>query len=138
MEHVIIAWGTGLVTVLASAVVRKSVPPVKEGHFGDGPDLFDGLLMAILLAGSVLSIYTLTQVDGNYFMLVYAVLGISAVRMAGDWLDIGRGIKRRTYPQSGAMPAGSSLFPFQRNDYLHYQLGGNSRLYPVKWTGKAI
>ena len=49
-------------------------------------DRFDGVLTGILLAGSVLSIYTLSQVDGNYFMLVYAVLGISAVRMTGTWI----------------------------------------------------
>ena len=42
--------------------------------------------MITLLAGSAASIYTLSQVDGNYFMLVYAVVVISTMRITGDWL----------------------------------------------------
>lgn len=44
--------------------------------------------MIILLAGSAASIYTLSQVDGNYFILVYAVVVISTVRITGHWFKI--------------------------------------------------
>lgn len=82
MAHVIIAWGTGLVTVLLLAwavcmvqKIRQRKEKIRE------QDVFDGALIAVLTAGSILSIYTLYQVDGNYFMLVYALASISGTRL---------------------------------------------------------
>ena len=138
MEHVIIAWGTGLVTALLLLWCVSLCLRVKgKGTSGTARDLFDGLLMAILLAGSVLSIYTLTQVDGNYFMLVYAVLAISAVRMAGDWLDIGRGIKTPgRILRAGLCLLAVPFFLFSAMITCTTSWAGTPGFTPVKWTGK--
>lgn len=112
MAHVIIAWGTGLILILAliwlQAVYcrryvyyrrytgRRKAPgaagaaDAADAAAPDIPDApgaaalnrFDTILLAVLTAGSLASIYTLYQVDGNYFILFYGVLAISAVRMA--------------------------------------------------------
>lgn len=88
MAHVIIAWGTGIVTVFLViwlAVSWKAVRMRGKGDQTRAPqyflDLFDGILIPVLALGCLASIYTLYQVDGNYFILFYSLLVISALRM---------------------------------------------------------
>lgn len=84
--HVIIAWGTGIVTVFLIIWLAVSWKAARRGpqHF---LNLFDRILIPVLALGSLVSIYTLYQVDGNYFILFYSVLVISALRMGcrQDW-----------------------------------------------------
>lgn len=138
MDHVIIAWGTGLVTILLILwcinLIFRLRSGKQSGFFMNSHDRFDGVLTGILLAGSVLSIYTLSQVDGNYFMLVYAVLGISAVRMTGAW------IKARK--EAGNQWAHKSLcflavpfFLFNTLVSCTTSWAGTPGFTPVKWTG---
>ena len=86
MAHVIIAWGTGIVTVFLIIWLAVSWKAARRGpqHF---LNLFDRILIPVLALGSLVSIYTLYQVDGNYFILFYSVLVISALRMGcrQDW-----------------------------------------------------
>lgn len=96
MAHVIIAWGTGLVTLFlfiwaGAAVRRDRDETVKE------LDFFDRVLVPVLALGSIASIYTLSQVDGNYFILFYALLVISALRMWGCG-NRGNGLGKRILP----------------------------------------
>lgn len=94
MAHVIIAWGTGIVTVFLliwAVVAWKAGRRRGKGKQADETDqtwspqsflnLFDFILIPVLALGSLASIYTLYQVDGNYFILFYALLVISALRM---------------------------------------------------------
>ena len=53
-------------------------------------ELFDRVLLPVMALGCIASIYTLSQVDGNYFILFYALLVISALRMAGSRPESGR------------------------------------------------
>ncbi len=116
MDHVIIAWGTGLIAVLLFlwicwffAFVRKgglrrptagrpeaqSARPMASGPAAQpaspeaedqpaclaansGQSFCEALLIPTLGLACVYSIYTLSQVDGNYFVLFYALLIISA------------------------------------------------------------
>lgn len=94
MDHVIIAWGSILVTALLLFWIFQVVIRVVKHQKISQLDFFDGFLMITLLAGSAASIYTLSQVDGNYFMLVYAVVVISTMRITGDWVE-----ERRTGKQ---------------------------------------
>ncbi len=86
MDHVIIAWGSGLITFLLfvwAAAAWKAVGTETERAL----NFFDRMLIPALALGCVASIYTLSQVDGNYFILFYALLIVSALRM----LDFGGG-----------------------------------------------
>lgn len=84
MDHVVIAWGTGLVTLflfiwLISAIRgRKDRTPL---------EVFDRVLMVVMIMGCMASIYTLSQVDGNYFILFYSLLVIISMRMGGSVLS---------------------------------------------------
>ena len=80
MAHVIIAWGTGIVTVFLVIWLAVSWKAGRRG-LRHPLNLFDCILIPVLALGSLTSIYTLYQVDGNYFILFYAVLVISALRM---------------------------------------------------------
>lgn len=80
MAHVIIAWGTGIVTVFLVIWLAVSWKAGRRG-LRYPLNLFDCILIPVLALGSLASIYTLYQVDGNYFILFYAVLVISALRM---------------------------------------------------------
>ncbi len=82
MAHVIIAWGTGIVTVFLVIWLAVSWKAGRRG-LRHPLNLFDCILIPVLALGSLASIYTLYQVDGNYFILFYAVLVISALRM--EW-----------------------------------------------------
>lgn len=85
MSHVIIAWGTVLITALLLFWIFQVIIRVVKRQKISQLDFFDGFLMVTLLLGSAASVYTLTQVDGNYFILVYAVVVISTVRITGYW-----------------------------------------------------
>lgn len=78
MAHVIIAWGTALVTLLLI------LWPLAAKKSRDELDRFDCVLLPVLALGSVFSIYTLYQVDGNYFILLYALLVVSTAGMIGE------------------------------------------------------
>lgn len=86
MDHVVIAWGTGLVTLflfiwLISAIRgRKDRTPL---------EVFDRVLMVVMIMGCMASIYTLSQVDGNYFILFYSLLVVISMRMGGSVLSSG-------------------------------------------------
>lgn len=80
MAHVIIAWGTGLVTVFIFLWVMTAWGLGRGGR-KDPLNRFDCILLPVLALGSIVSIYTLSQVDGNYFILFYALLVVSALRM---------------------------------------------------------
>ncbi len=88
MDHVIIAWGTVLITALLLFWIFQVITRVMKRQKISQLDFFDGFLMVTLLVGSAASIYTLSQVDGNYFILVYAVVVISTVRITGHWFKI--------------------------------------------------
>lgn len=88
MDHVIIAWGTVLITALLLFWIFQVITRVLKHQKISQLDFLDGFLMVTLLVGSAASIYTLSQVDGNYFILVYAVVVISTVRITGHWFRI--------------------------------------------------
>ena len=73
MDHVIIAWGTGLFLICLTAALLYGRQVVKNAE--------TKLLWAVLgtVTGiSIVSIYLLWQVDGNYFMLWYSLAAVCA------------------------------------------------------------
>lgn len=87
MDHVIIAWGTGLIAVLLFLWVCWFFVFVRKGGLRripaagtafSGQSFCEALLIPTLGLACIYSIYTLSQVDGNYFILFYAILIISA------------------------------------------------------------
>lgn len=141
MEHVIIAWGTVLVTALLLFWIFQVITRFIKHQQISQLDFFDGFLMITLLIGSAASIYTLAQIDGNYFILVYAVAAISTVRITGYWLKIRRDRKHcRSYnrqcssgnekdPQVRHLFTGRSILSLQYPDRILYQLGRMPGLY---------
>ena len=90
MDHVIIAWGSGLITFLlfvwiVGAWRNKGREAVKA------LDFFDRMLIPSLGLVCVTSIFTLSQVDGNYFILFYALLIVSSLRMLDTGSEGGEG-----------------------------------------------
>ena len=74
MDHVILAWGTGLIFLCLLAAVlygRTALEHTEKKERNPLAFLCCALGMMTLL--SVISIYLLWQVDGNYFMLWYAL-----------------------------------------------------------------
>lgn len=95
MDHVIIAWGTGLVALFLIIWVCSAV----RGRRERSPvAVFDRILLPVMALGCVASIYTLSQVDGNYFILFYALLVISSVKMAGSLLISGNMMAENMIP----------------------------------------
>lgn len=80
MGHVIIAWGSGLVTFLLFVWVLAAWRADGRDEAG-ALNFFDRLLIPVLALGCMASIYTLSQVDGNYFILFYGLLIVSSLRM---------------------------------------------------------
>ena len=97
MDHVIIAWGTGLITLLAFLWVCWLIGFVRTGgmkgrrgfaageHAASSASLqpfCEALLLPALGLACIYSVYTLSQVDGNYFILFYTLLitGVSGIR----------------------------------------------------------
>lgn len=138
MDHVIIAWGTGLVTILLIMwcvnLLLRICSPGQRKLLAGSQDLFDGILGGILLTGSVLSIYTLAQVDGNYFMLVYAILGISTVRMTGKWLEV-QGKEKARWARRSLCILTVPFFFFNTLVSCTTSWAGTPGLTPVKRTG---
>lgn len=67
MAHVIIAWGTGLLLIsLTAAVLYRKQVNTRLYH----------LLLLNITGLSVVSVYLLWQVDGNYFMLWYSMAAV--------------------------------------------------------------
>lgn len=88
MSHVVIAWGTGLVFVLA--VIIAAAAYVRRGNQGCETKAGVRYLQITTLfvaVGSLVSIRLLWQVDGNYFMLLYALLVILGVIAIGSVED---------------------------------------------------
>lgn len=138
MDHVIIAWGTGLVTLLLVLWCVNLWIRLRAGKqselFMSSQDRFDGVLTGILLAGSALSIYTLSQVDGNYFMLVYAVLAVSAVRMTGSWMEARKREGNKGVQRSLCLLA-VPFFLFNTLVSCTTSWAGAPGFTPVKWAG---
>ena len=138
MDHVIIAWGTGLVTLLLILwcinLFFRLRAENQPGRFMSSQDRFDGVLIGILLTGSVLSIYTLSQVDGNYFMLIYAILGISAVRMTGAWIKARSEAENQWVLKGLCFPA-ALFFLFNTLVSCTTSWAGTPGFTPVKWIG---
>ena len=83
MAHVIIAWGTGLVTFLLLLWLAWTF--FRRNFFQRAREAwFDCILILVLCLGSAASIYTLSQVDGNYFILLYSLLAVGTVRLAAE------------------------------------------------------
>ena len=97
MDHVIIAWGTGLITLLSFLWVCWLIGFVRTGgmkgrrgfasgeHAASSASLqpfCEVLLLPALGLACIYSVYTLSQVDGNYFVLFYTLLitGVSGIR----------------------------------------------------------
>lgn len=85
MAHVIIAWGgvLPLVFFLLFLCHRLTAGKEERKQKGGGELTFLALLLAALLFIDLVSLYSLSQIDGNYYMLTYAI-----VILAGCiWLD---------------------------------------------------
>ncbi len=97
MAHVVIAWGSSLMVMFLLAFILWG-RRWKESQRGTGRDkAWKCLSLAALVIGgvSLVSVYLLWQVDGNYFMLLYvllAVLGTVSMTAAGESMeDAGKG-----------------------------------------------
>ncbi len=85
MAHVIIAWGGVLPLVFfLFFLCRRLTAGKEERKQKSGGELtFLALLLAVFLFIDLVSLYSLSQIDGNYYMLTYAI-----VILAGCiWLD---------------------------------------------------
>jgi hypothetical protein len=85
MAHVIIAWGGVLPLVFFLLFLCRRLTAGKEERKqkSGGELTFLALLLAVFLFIDLVSLYSLSQIDGNYYMLTYAI-----VILAGCiWLD---------------------------------------------------
>ena len=73
MDHVIIAWGTGLFLICLAAGLLYGRQAVKNVE-----TKLIWTLLGTVTGISIVSIYLLWQVDGNYFMLWYSLAAICA------------------------------------------------------------
>ena len=84
MAHVRIAWGTSFLVIFLLLLLVPLVVEMRKLRGREKKPLF--CLVCILLtngAASLAALYLLWQVDGNYFMLLYALLSILAVIILG-------------------------------------------------------
>jgi len=81
MAHVIIAWGT--VFPLIFLVLLIFFPRKRKPRGSSRALTYLALVLAGVLLVNLVSLYSLYQIDGNYYMLFYALLIISG----GIWLD---------------------------------------------------
>ena len=84
MAHVRIAWGTSFLVIFLLLLLVPLVVEMRKLREREKKPLF--CLVCILLtngAASLAALYLLWQVDGNYFMLLYALLSILAVIILG-------------------------------------------------------
>ncbi len=129
MDHVIIAWGTGLVTLLAflwacwlAGFVRTGGMRGRRGFaagehavpgahgsaarpWASAQPFCEALLLPVLGLACIYSVYTLSQVDGNYFILFYTLLitGVSGIRQRhGRKTDLERNLSGLLAPLAAA------------------------------------
>lgn len=83
MDHVILAWGGYTLFFLLLLWITGSFcgKPVDKGRKG-GPSSFFNILYVPFLAVNLVSLFMLTQVDGNYFMLLYVLTGVYVLKEA--------------------------------------------------------
>ena len=109
MDHVIIAWGTGLVTLLAFLWACWLIGFVRTGGMrgrrASAQPFCEALLLPVLGLACIYSVYTLSQVDGNYFILFYTLLitGVSGIRQRhGRKTDLERNLSGLLAPLAAA------------------------------------
>lgn len=86
MDHVIIAWGTPtiLLLLLVILLIGKNKKDYKSWQDKQTAIYLNWIFFALSVV-SVISVYKLWQVDGNYFMLLYAIIVIQAVLCINRW-----------------------------------------------------
>lgn len=81
MNHIIIAWGTTLCTflfILVIIIVLLNLKAFIEKAKADSCLSLLGMLYFGLFIASILSLWLLKKPDGNYFMLFYVIVIITA------------------------------------------------------------
>lgn len=128
MAHVIIAWGGGMMVFLMAAVI---VPGMLRRRESGTLVRYLGILTAGTGLVSLVSLYLLWQIDGNYYQLFYILIVLlAAVLLAGEErnLNMGtvalwkRGIRRALVP----------LYCFQLLVSALTNWSGTTGLTPVK------
>lgn len=89
MDHVWIAWGTCLLFVFCFLFLVPFFAPMQKPKDEEKSPLFC-LVGMFVMDGmvSLLALYLLWQVDGNYFILLYCLFGILAAVVIGKLKDI--------------------------------------------------
>lgn len=84
MAHVRIAWGTAFLLVFLALFVLLPAVGIKDVKKKEKKALICLVLVFLTVGGaSLAALYLLWQVDGNYFMLLYALFGILAAVALG-------------------------------------------------------
>lgn len=85
MAHVIIAWGGILPLIFFIFFLCMSISGKrhKKARETRRTGIFLAMLLAALLFIDLVSLYSLSQIDGNYYMLTYAVMLLAG----GVWLE---------------------------------------------------
>lgn len=83
MDHVIIAWGTWLIPWLLLLIVVFRTVFRRERKEKEETRVLLGLTGIFSLL-SLITLYLLWQVDGNYYMIYYALTVVTAVLLLGD------------------------------------------------------
>lgn len=96
MDHVIIAWGTGLLFLGLLAVLlfgKTAFSRAREKKRAGQRLLY--LELALMSVLSVVSVYLLWQVDGNYFMMWYVLAAVCGSMAVTSGAAVrGKGLKR--------------------------------------------
>lgn len=79
MAHVIIAWGTVLPVVFVLFWCLLPCARKKEAWFSEKIGSYFLWLLLPIGAVNLISLYSLAQIDGNYYMLTYVLLILAAV-----------------------------------------------------------
>lgn len=83
MAHVVIAWGTVLPLVLFVLWVFLRKHAVKNGRITDKVCSYFLWLLVPIGVVNLISLHSLAQIDGNYYMLYYVLIILAAV----IWMD---------------------------------------------------
>lgn len=79
MAHVVIAWGTGMVLILLAVIVlARRLKLIQIHRARELTHKYVCTAMTVTGAASLVSLRLLWQVDGNYFMLFYALVVVVA------------------------------------------------------------
>ena len=100
MAHVIIAWGGILPLALASVAGSVRIGKRRSREPGEGMSFLAMLLSALLLI-DLISLHSLSQIDGNYYMLTYGVIILAGC----IWIDRAKGRDLRKIAMAMLMPA---------------------------------